>query len=56
MQDIPALAEGCVSQILKLMEGGQDVAPILLPAKVVTNKAFEIELFGAPGGRNTPVA
>jgi LacI family transcriptional regulator len=48
MQDIPALAEGCVAQILKLMEGGeQTVEPILLPAKVVTNKAFEVVQFTA---------
>jgi LacI family transcriptional regulator len=46
MQDIPALAEGCVAQILKLLDGNQTVTPILLPAKVVTNKAFEVELFG----------
>jgi LacI family transcriptional regulator len=48
MQDIPALAEGCVAQILKLMEGGeQAIEPILLPAKVVTNKAFEVVQFTA---------
>ena len=58
MQDIPALAEGCVSQILKLMEGDQqNVSPIVLPARVVTNKAFEIELFSAGGQTTTtPVA
>jgi LacI family transcriptional regulator len=47
MQDIPALAEGCVAQILKLMEGDQSVAPILLPATVVTNKAFDVAQFAA---------
>jgi LacI family transcriptional regulator len=46
MQDIPALAEGCVTQILKLLEKGeQTVEPIVLPAKVVTNKAFDVAQF-----------
>jgi LacI family transcriptional regulator len=48
MQDIPALAEGCVTQILKLLENGSEkVEPILLPARVVTNKAFEVVQFAA---------
>ena len=51
MQDIPALAEGCVTQILKLLEGGeQKIEPILLHAKVVTNRAFGVIQFGAKGG------
>jgi LacI family transcriptional regulator len=48
MQDIPALADGCVAQILKLLDGGKEtVKPILLPAHVVTNKAFEVAQFTA---------
>jgi LacI family transcriptional regulator len=48
-QDIPALAEGCVTQILKLLEGGDqpEVEPIVLTTRAVTNKAFEIVKFGA---------
>jgi DNA-binding LacI/PurR family transcriptional regulator len=42
MQDIPALAEGCVTQILKLLERtSEPVQPILLEARVVTNRAFQ---------------
>ncbi|HEY7119650.1 MAG TPA: LacI family DNA-binding transcriptional regulator [Tepidisphaeraceae bacterium] len=42
MQDIPALAEGCVTQILKLLERtSEPVQPILLDARVVTNRAFQ---------------
>jgi hypothetical protein len=48
MQDIPAMADGCVTQILKLLERtDQPVEPILLHAKVVTNKAFEVAQFAA---------
>ena len=51
MQDIPALAEGCVTQILKLLEnGGQKVEPILLHAKTVVNRAFDVIRFGTKGG------
>ena len=50
-QDIPALAEGCVTQILKLLEGReQTVEPILLTGKAVTNKAFDVIRYGANGG------
>jgi LacI family transcriptional regulator len=46
-QDVPALAEGCVTQILKLLDGGPDpdVRPIVLTGQAVTNKAFEILRF-----------
>jgi LacI family transcriptional regulator len=48
MQDIPAMADGCVTQILKLLDGTEEpVNPILLHARVVTNKAFEVAQFAA---------
>ena len=43
MQDIPALADACVSQILRLLDdnGQGPVKPIELKARIVTNPAFE---------------
>ena len=44
MQDIPALAEACVAQLLKLLEGEDEAAPvqpIVLKATIVTNPAFD---------------
>lgn len=42
MQDIPALAEGCVTQLLKLLNGkAEAVEPIVLQARAVTNRAFQ---------------
>jgi LacI family transcriptional regulator len=50
MQDIPALAEGCVTQIMKLLgKVEQPIEPILLHASTVTNRAFQIVQFGATG-------
>lgn len=40
-QDITMLAEACVQQILRQLEGGAGEAPpTILPARVVTNRAF----------------
>jgi LacI family transcriptional regulator len=48
MQDIPMLAESCVTQLLKLLENSdQPVEPISLNARVVTNRAFQVRQFGA---------
>lgn len=48
MQDIPMLAESCVTQLLKLLENNdQPVEPISLNARVVTNRAFQVRQFGA---------
>jgi DNA-binding LacI/PurR family transcriptional regulator len=45
MQDIPALADACVAQILKMLDGEDPAAPepepIVLKAKIVTNPAFD---------------
>lgn len=42
MQDIPALAEGCVTQLLKLLNAkNEPVEPIVLHARAVTNRAFQ---------------
>ncbi len=44
MQDIPMLADGCVRQLLPQLAGDDAQArinPILLPARVVTNRAFQ---------------
>jgi DNA-binding LacI/PurR family transcriptional regulator len=43
MQDIPALADACVSQILRLLDDASEgpVRPIVLKARIVTNPAFE---------------
>lgn len=41
-QDIPMLAEGCVQQLLPQLNGDPRVLePILLPARIVTNRAFQ---------------
>jgi DNA-binding LacI/PurR family transcriptional regulator len=44
MQDIPALADACVAQILKMLDGedAPPPEPIVLKAKIVTNPAFEV--------------
>ena len=50
VQDVAALAEGCVTQLLPLLPGrsvvGADVAaqpkPMIFPARIVSNPAFEI--------------
>jgi LacI family transcriptional regulator len=42
MQDIPLLADGCVRQLLPQLQGSdRKLEPILLPARVVTNRAFQ---------------
>jgi LacI family transcriptional regulator len=41
MQDIPLLAEGCVRLLLPQLEGDEKkLEPILLPTRLVTNRAF----------------
>jgi LacI family transcriptional regulator len=51
MQDVPALAEGCVAQILRLMEGEPATEPTLLHAKLMTNRAFQVRQFEIDGGQ-----
>lgn len=42
LQDVPMLAEGCVEQLLKQLEDGEHKPkPIVLPARAVTNRAFQ---------------
>lgn len=42
MQDIPLLAEGCVKQLLPQLKGQSGkLEPILLPARIITNRAFQ---------------
>jgi LacI family transcriptional regulator len=49
MQDIPMLAEGCVTQLLKLLEDkAETVEPIVVGARVVTNPAFQNRQAGTP--------
>lgn len=41
-QDIPMLAEGCVQQLLPQLKGDvKPLEPILLPVRVITNRAFQ---------------
>jgi DNA-binding LacI/PurR family transcriptional regulator len=44
VQDIPLLADGCVRQLIPQLESDgarQDIHPILLPTRLVTNVAFQ---------------
>jgi LacI family transcriptional regulator len=42
MQDIPLIAEGCVKQLLPQMHSEKATTePILLPTRIVTNRAFQ---------------
>ncbi len=45
-QDVPMLAEACVARLLLLLEGQQvrEPAPMVLPARVITNRAFNERL------------
>ena len=52
MQDLPALAESCVAQLLKQLEpqsngASADVQPIVLPNRAITNRAFDVLQFAA---------
>jgi DNA-binding LacI/PurR family transcriptional regulator len=44
MQDVGALAEGCVALLLKLLEGEAVTGATLLRARVVTNRAFDVRV------------
>jgi LacI family transcriptional regulator len=48
LQDIPKLAEGCVTLLMKQLEEGPEakIEPIVLEARAVTNRAFQ-ELYEA---------
>ena len=52
LQDVPMLAEACVNQLIPQLERGgagdeaAKIQPILLPARAVTNRAFQMRLFG----------
>jgi LacI family transcriptional regulator len=42
MQDVPLLADGCVQLLLPQLNGdSHGIEPILVPARVVTNRAFQ---------------
>lgn len=42
VQDVPLLADGCVSQIMAQLKGdGKPIQPILLPARAITNRSFQ---------------
>jgi DNA-binding LacI/PurR family transcriptional regulator len=49
MQDLGALADGCVEQVLKLMDGQPANEPPLLHARAVTNRAFQVRQFAIDG-------
>jgi LacI family transcriptional regulator len=59
MQDVPALAESCVTQLMKLLEpkdngaetDADKIDPIVLPNRAVTNRAFEVLQFAAGAPR-----
>jgi DNA-binding LacI/PurR family transcriptional regulator len=42
VQDVPLLADGCVRQLLHQLNGEKrELEPILLPSRIVTNRAFQ---------------
>ena len=46
VQDVDALAEGCVAQLLPLLSGdGHASKPMILPGHTLTNRAFEARRF-----------
>ncbi len=48
MQDLPMLAECCVTQLLPQLRGEMvRIEPIVLPARAVTNQAFQLRHFQA---------
>jgi DNA-binding LacI/PurR family transcriptional regulator len=47
IQDVPMLAEACVAQLMPQLErDGQTPKPMVLPARAITNRAFQMRLFG----------
>jgi len=46
VQDVNALAEGCVTQLLPLLRGdGKGLQPMILPGHAATNRAFDARRF-----------
>jgi LacI family transcriptional regulator len=53
IQDVNALAEGCVAQLLPLLTGeGKTPTPMILPGRVATNRAFETRRFAKVQAQN----
>jgi DNA-binding LacI/PurR family transcriptional regulator len=47
VQDVPMLAEGCVRQLLPQLSGeGEEIRPMVLPARAVSNRAFQVRQYG----------
>ncbi|MDQ3439654.1 MAG: hypothetical protein M3478_04830, partial [Planctomycetota bacterium] len=47
IQDVRMLAEACVAQLMPQLEhDGQPPKPRVLPARVITNRAFQMRLIG----------
>jgi LacI family transcriptional regulator len=40
-QDVPVMADGAVRQLLSLLEGNTEAKPIVVPCRVITNRAFQ---------------
>jgi LacI family transcriptional regulator len=47
VQDIPRLAEGCVTALMPQLEGGARGGPVVYPARAVSNRSFQAKLAGA---------
>jgi DNA-binding LacI/PurR family transcriptional regulator len=56
LQDVPLLAEGCVSLLMKQLEEGPDakIEPIELQARALTNRAFQIMYEARQGAAPIP--
>jgi LacI family transcriptional regulator len=50
MQDLGALADGCVEQVLRLMDGQPATEPPLLHARAVSNRAFQVRQYAIDAG------
>ena len=47
IQDIPLLAEACVSQLMPQLErDGSTIKPMVMPVRAITNRAFQMRMFG----------
>jgi LacI family transcriptional regulator len=47
IQDVPMLAEACVTQLMPQLErDGEPPKPMVIPARAITNRAFQMRLFG----------
>jgi LacI family transcriptional regulator len=47
IQDVPLLAEACVSQLMPQLErDGSTIKPMVIPVRAITNRSFQMRMFG----------